>query len=140
MRVQVRLDRMEAAVSEFWGLFMSSPVIVALIGVIPAAATLWAKKPMENDKERGDRAKAREKKQLDRIAEVSEAMDKHINNSDIPLRKQINDKLDMVLTSVSSLNETTHSINIAIDGLSSRMESIEQRTRRLEENEGREHK
>ena len=126
--------------SDFWRLFMSSPVIVALIGIIPAAATLWAKKPMEDDKERDDKAKAREKKQLDRIAEVSEAMDRHINNSDIPLRKQINDKLDTVLTSVSSLNETTHSINIAIDGLSSRMESIEQRTRRLEENEEGEHK
>lgn len=126
--------------SDFWRLFMSSPVIVALIGIIPAAATLWAKKPMEDDKERDDKAKAREKKQLDRIAEVSEAMDRHINNSDIPLRKQINDKLDMVLTSVSSLNETTHSINIAIDGLSSRMESIEQRTRRLEENEEGEYK
>lgn len=126
--------------SDFWRLFMSSPVIVALIGIIPAAATLWAKKPMEDDKERDDKAKAREKKQLDRIAEVSEAMDRHINNSDIPMRKQINDKLDMVLTSVSSLNETTHSINIAIDGLSNRMESIEQRTRRLEENEEGEHK
>lgn len=126
--------------SDFWRLFMSSPVIVALIGIIPAAATIWAKKPMEDDKERGDKDKAREKEQLDRIAEVSEAMDKHINNSEIPLRKQINDKLDTVLTSVSSLNETTHSINLAIDGLSSRMESIEQRTRRLEENEEGEHK
>lgn len=126
--------------SDFWRLFMSSPVIVALIGIIPAAATIWAKKPMEDDKERGDKDKAREKKQLDRIAEVSEAMDKHINNSEIPLRKQINDKLDTVLTSVSSLNETTHSINIAIDGLSSRMESIEQRTKRLEENEEGKHK
>lgn len=126
--------------SDFWKLFMSSPVIVALIGIIPAAATLWAKKPMEDDKERGDKAKAREKKQLDRIAEVSEAMDKHINNSEIPLRKQINDKLDTVLTSVSTLNETTHSINLAIDGLSRRMESVEQRTRRLEENEEGERK
>lgn len=126
--------------SDFWKLFMSSPVIVALIGIIPAAATLWAKKPMEDDKERGDKAKAREKKQLDRIAEVSEAMDKHINNSEIPLRKQINDKLDTVLTSVSTLNETTHSINLAIDGLSKRMESVEQRTRRLEDNEEGKHK
>ena len=126
--------------SDFWRLFMSSPVIVALIGIIPAAATIWAKKPMEDDKERGDKDKAREKEQLDRIAEVSEAMDKHINNSEIPLRKQINDKLDTVLTSVSTLNETTHSINLAIDGLSSRMESIEQRTKRLEENEEGEHK
>lgn len=116
---------------------LNSPVIVAVVGVFSAIAANYAKKPKSDSlafKKSDDEAYREEStKKIDELVSINRNLDRHINNSQEPFRKQMNDKLDSISTSVESLLEASKSANNSIHMLDKRVSSIEERTNDIEE-------
>lgn len=115
-------------------LLMSSPVIVALITVGAAMLTNSSKRPLS---ERAEREKIRQEERDERSEEIyriNKNLDRHINNSEEPFRKQINEKLDGITMSVSALTESVRSINTTVSSLDDRVDRIEGEVNNIDRN------
>lgn len=126
--------------SEMLNIILSSPVLVAIVGVISAVLTSRAKNLLSEKEDKDiDRSDANTKK-IDDIHSISENLDRHINNSETPFRKQMNDKLDMITSSmnsnqlaISSILESSKSTNTAVKSISNRIDLLEEKVEHLEE-------
>lgn len=125
---------------ELLNVVLSSPVLVAVVGVASAVLTSRAQNYL-SDKEAKDidmyNANA---EKIDDIHSISKNLDRHINNSKEPFRKQMNDKLDLISTgmnsnqiAIESILENSKSMNTAIKSISSRIDLLEDKIECLEE-------
>ena len=125
---------------EMLNVILSSPVLVAVVGVMSAILTSKSKNFLSEKEEKEiDRTDANTKK-IDDIHSISENLDRHINNSETPFRKQMNDKLDLISSNISSnqlaissILESTKSINTSVKSISSRIDLLEDKVECLEE-------
>lgn len=114
-------------------LLMSSPVVVALITVGATFLTTRSKKPL-TDRDTAERKRQDDRdEKADEVYKISKNLDRHINNSDEPFRKQINDKLDAISVSISALTESIKSANMIISSLDDRIDSVESDVQILKE-------
>lgn len=111
---------------EMLNVFMQSPVLVAIVTAAGSAimAHVSPKRGTE-DRERRDSEREEDRGRISDIHRISLGLDRHINNNEIPFRQQMNEKLDMVNTTMSSLLETTKSTNMSISSLGSRIDVLE---------------
>ena len=107
-------------------IFMQSPVLVAIVTAAGSAimAHVSPKRGTE-DRERRDSEREEDRGRISDIHRISLGLDRHINNNEVPFRQQMNEKLDMVNTTMSSLLETTKSTNMSISSLGSRIDVLE---------------
>lgn len=126
--------------SETLNIILSSPVLVAIIGVISVVLSSRAKNFLSEKEDKDiDRSEANMKK-IDAIHSISENLDRHINNSEEPFRKQMNDKLDLIASgmnsnqlAISSILESSKSTNTAVKSISNRIDLLEEKVEHLEE-------
>lgn len=111
---------------EMLNIFMQSPVLVAIVTAAGSAimAHVSPKRGTE-DRARRDSEREEDRGRISDIHRISLGLDRHINNNEIPFRQQMNEKLDMVNTTMSSLLETTKSTNMSISSLGSRIDMLE---------------
>lgn len=111
---------------EMLNILMQSPVLVAIVTAAGSAimAHVSPKRGTE-DRERRDSEREEDRGRISDIHRISLGLDRHINNNEIPFRQQMNEKLDMVNTTMSSLLETTKSTNMSISSLGSRIDVLE---------------
>lgn len=111
---------------EMLNIFMQSPVLVAIVTAAGSAimAHVSPKRGTE-DRERRDSEREEDRGRISDIHRISLGLDRHINNNEVPFRQQMNEKLDMVNTTMSSLLETTKSTNMSISSLGSRIDMLE---------------
>lgn len=111
---------------EMLNILMQSPVLVAIVTAAGSAimAHVSPKRGTE-DRARRDSEREEDRGRISDIHRISLGLDRHINNNEIPFRQQMNEKLDMVNTTMSSLLETTKSTNMSISSLGSRIDVLE---------------
>lgn len=111
---------------EMLNIVMQSPVLVAIVTAAGSAimAHVSPKRGTE-DRERRDSEREEDRGRISDIHRISLGLDRHINNNEIPFRQQMDEKLDMVNTTMSSLLETTKSTNMSISSLGSRIDVLE---------------
>lgn len=117
-------------------LLMSSPVIVALITVGATILASNSKRPLSDRLEKDRRDQEARDARSEEIYRINKNLDRHINNSEEPFRKQMNEKLDGITLSVSALTESVRSINTNISSLDDRMDRIEGEMNRTDNTRG----
>lgn len=114
------------SIETFVNIAMQSPVLVAIVGSVAAVATAFGKKPItENEEAKMQKANDKQAK-IDRLLEINEHLNKHINNSSEPLRHELNKKLDTITDSVDLLSEATKGVNLNLSNLDRRITHIEE--------------
>ena len=106
-------------------IIMSSPLLIAIVGLAGTCISAFAKKPMTDEYKRRNTSKSEQQTKVDRILEINETLDRHINNNEIPFRQQMNDKLDYIGDTVTAITESTKSINLSVSSLALRVEKVE---------------
>lgn len=126
--------------SEMLNIILSSPVLVAIVGVISAVLTSRAKNFLSEKEEKDIDMHDANAEKIDAIHSISKNLDRHINNSEMPFRKQMNDKLDLIAASmnsnqlaISSILESSKSTNTAVKSISNRIDLLEEKVEHLEE-------
>lgn len=126
--------------SEMLNIILSSPVLVAIIGVISAVLASRAKNSLSDKEEKDIDMHDANAKKIEDIHSISKNLDRHINNSETPFRKQMNDKLDLIASgmnsnqlAISSILESSKSTNTAVKSISSRIDLLEEKVEHLEE-------
>lgn len=126
--------------SEMLNIVLSSPVLVAIIGVISAVLASRAKNSLSDKEEKDIDMHDANAKKIDDIHSISKNLDRHINNSEEPFRKQMNDKLDLIASSmnsnqlaISSILESSKGTNTAVKSISNRIDLLEEKVEHLEE-------
>jgi len=126
--------------SETLNIILSSPVLVAIIGVISAVLASRAKNSLSDKEAKDIDTHDANAEKIDDIHSISKNLDRHINNSEEPFRKQMNDKLDMIASSmssnqlaISSILESSKSTNTAVKSISNRIDLLEEKVEHLEE-------
>ena len=126
--------------SEMLNIILSSPVLVAIIGVISAVLSFRTKNFLSDKETKDIDMHDANAKKIDDIHSISKNLDRHINNSEEPFRKQMNDKLDLISTemnsnqlAISSILESSKSTNTAVKSISNRIDLLEEKVDRLEE-------
>lgn len=126
--------------SEMLNIILSSPVLVAIIGVISAVLASRAKNSMSDKEAKDIDMHDANAEKIDDIHSISKNLDRHINNSEEPFRKQMNDKLDLITSSmnsnrlaISSILESSKSTNTAVKSISNRIDLLEEKVEHLEE-------
>ena len=125
---------------ELLNIILSSPVLVAVIGVASAVLTSIAQNSLSDKEAKDIDIHDANAKKIDDIHSISKNLDRHINNSEEPFRKQMNDKLDLISTgmssnqlAISSILESSKSTNAAVKSISSRIDLLEEKVEHLEE-------
>lgn len=126
--------------SEMLNIVLSSPVLVAIIGVISAVLASRAKNSMSDKEAKDIDMHDANAEKIDDIHSISKSLDRHINNSETPFRKQMNDKLDLIASgmssnqlAISSILESSKSTNTAVKSISNRIDLLEEKVEHLEE-------
>lgn len=126
--------------SEMLNIILSSPVLVAIIGVISAVLASRAKNSLSDKEAKDIDMHDANAEKIDDIHSISKNLDRHINNSETPFRKQMNDKLDLIASgmnsnqlAISSILESSKSTNTAVKSISSRIDLLEEKVEHLEE-------
>lgn len=126
--------------SEMLNIILSSPVLVAIIGVISAVLASRAKNSMSDKEAKDIDMHDANAEKIDDIHSISKNLDRHINNSEEPFRKQMNDKLDLIASgmssnqlAISSILESSKSTNTAVKSISNRIDLLEEKVEHLEE-------
>lgn len=104
---------------------LQSPVIVAVVGVIATILTSISKKPKTDNVYKDDKAMKRNADRLDEMMQISKNLDRHINNNHMPMRTELNMKLDAISSSLEAVTETTKSSNISMQNISRRVDILE---------------
>lgn len=111
--------------NELLHLLLQSPVLVAAVGAIATLVTAFGHKP-KADEARADEDKQKAKdEKVDEILQINKTLDKHINNSSEPLRKELNTKLDTITISLEAIGESVRSQNMNMSSISKRIDSLE---------------
>ena len=126
--------------SEMLNIVLSSPVLVAIIGIISAVLTSRAKNFLSEKEAKDTDTHDANAEKIDDIHSISKNLDRHINNSEEPFRKQMNDKLDLITSgmnssqlAISSILESSKSTNTAVKSISYRIDLLEEKVEHLEE-------
>lgn len=126
--------------SEMLNIILSSPVLVAIIGVISAVLASRAKNSLSDKEAKDIDMHDANAEKIDDIHSISKNLDRHINNSEEPFRKQMNDKLDLIASgmssnqlAISSILESSKSTNTAVKSISNRIDLLEEKVEHLEE-------
>lgn len=126
--------------SEMLNIILSSPVLVAIIGVISAVLASRAKNSLSDKEAKDIDMHDTNAEKIDDIHSISKNLDRHINNSEEPFRKQMNDKLDLIASgmssnqlAISSILESSKSTNTAVKSISNRIDLLEEKVEHLEE-------
>ena len=126
--------------SEMLNIVLSSPVLVAIIGVISAVLASRAKNSLSDKEAKDIDMHDANAEKIDDIHSISKNLDRHINNSEEPFRKQMNDKLDLIASgmssnqlAISSILESSKSTNTAVKSISNRIDLLEEKVEHLEE-------
>lgn len=126
--------------SEMLNIILSSPVLVAIIGVISALLASRAKNSLSDKEAKDIDMHDANAEKIDDIHSISKNLDRHINNSEEPFRKQMNDKLDLIASgmssnqlAISSILESSKSTNTAVKSISNRIDLLEEKVEHLEE-------
>lgn len=126
--------------SEMLNIILSSPVLVAIIGVISAVLASRAKNSLSDKEAKDIDMHDANAEKINDIHSISKNLDRHINNSEEPFRKQMNDKLDLIASgmnsnqlAISSILESSKSTNTAVKSISSRIDLLEEKVEHLEE-------
>lgn len=126
--------------SEMLNIILSSPVLVAIVGVISAVLSSRAKNFLSEKEEKDIDMHDANAEKIDDIHSISKNLDRHINNSEMPFRKQMNDKLDLIAAgmnsnqlAISSILESSKSTNTAVKSISNRIDLLEEKVEHLEE-------
>lgn len=110
---------------ELLNILLQSPVIVAVVGMVATLVTAFGHKP-KADEAKADADKQRVKdEKVDEILQINKTLDKHINNSSEPLRKELNTKLDTITMSLDAIGESVKSQNISMSSISKRVDLLE---------------
>lgn len=110
---------------ELLNILLQSPVIVAVVGMVATLVTAFGNKPKADEaKADADKQKAKDEK-VDEILQINKTLDKHINNSSEPLRKELNTKLDTITMSLDAIGESVKSQNISMSSISKRVDLLE---------------
>lgn len=110
---------------ELLNILLQSPVIVAVVGMVATLVTAFGNKP-KADEAKADADKQRVKdEKVDEILQINKTLDKHINNSSEPLRKELNTKLDTITMSLDAIGESVKSQNISMSSISKRVDLLE---------------
>lgn len=125
---------------ELLNIVLSSPVLVAVVGVASAVLTSIAQNSLSDKEAKDIDMHDANAEKIDDIHSISKSLDRHINNSEEPFRKQMNDKLDLISTgmnsnqiAIESILENSKSTNTAIKSISSRIDLLEDKVECLEE-------
>lgn len=126
--------------TELLNIVLSSPVLVAVVGVVSAVLTSIAQNSLSDKEAKDIDMHDANAKKIDDIHSISKSLDRHINNSEEPFRKQMNDKLDLISIemnsnriAIESILENSKSTNTAIKSISSRIGLLEDKVECLEE-------
>lgn len=126
--------------SEMLNIILSSPVLVAIIGVISAVLASRAKNSLSDKEAKDIDVHDANAEKIEDIHSISKNLDRHINNSETPFRKQMNDKLDLIASgmnsnqlAISSILESSKSTNTAVKSISNRIDLLEEKVEHLEE-------
>lgn len=126
--------------SEMLNIILSSPVLVAIVGVISAVLSSRAKNFLSEKEEKDIDMHDANAEKIDDIHSISKNLDRHINNSEMPFREQMNDKLDLIAAgmnsnqlAISSILESSKSTNTAVKSISNRIDLLEEKVEYLEE-------
>ena len=126
--------------SEMLNIILSSPVLVAIIGVISAVLASRAKNSLSDKEAKDIDMHDANAEKIEDIHSISKNLDRHINNSEMPFRKQMNDKLDLIASgmnsnqlAISSILESSKSTNTAVKSISNRIDLLEEKVEHLEE-------
>ena len=125
---------------ELLNIVLSSPVLVAVVGVASAVLTSRAKNVLSDEEAKDIEMHDANAEKIEDIHSISKNLDRHINNSEMPFRKQMNDKLDLIAAgmnsnqlAISSILESSKSTNTAVKSISSRIDLLEDKVEHLEE-------
>lgn len=125
---------------EMLNIILSSPVLVAIVGVISAVLSSRAKNFLSEKEEKDIDMHDANAEKIDDIHSISKNLDRHINNSEMPFRKQMNDKLDLIAAgmnsnqlAISSILESSKSTNTAVKSINNRIDLLEEKVEHLEE-------
>lgn len=126
--------------SEMLNIVLSSPVLVAIVGVVSAVLTSRAKNSLSEKEAKDIDMHDANAEKIEDIHSISKNLDRHINNSEMPFRTQMNDKLDLITASmnsnqlaISSILESSKSTNTAVKSISNRIDLLEEKVEHLEE-------
>lgn len=126
--------------SEMLNIVLSSPVLVAIVGVISAVLTSRTKNFLSEKEAKDIDMHDANAEKIDDIHSISKNLDRHINNSEMPFRQQMNDKLDLIASgmssnqlAISSILESSKSTNTAVKSISNRIDLLEEKVEHLEE-------
>ena len=119
-------------------LLLNSPVIVGVLTLLSGVISIVSKKPVSKKKIDEEDRKQKYDDDHKELMSISRNLDRHINNSSVPFRAQINEKIDNLTTVVEASLEAQKSTNTSIKMIDGRVSTIEEKMGELERDRARE--
>ena len=119
-------------------LLLNSPVIVGVLTFLSGVISIVSKKPVSKKKIDEEDRKQKYDDDHKELLSISRNLDRHINNSSVPFRAQINEKIDNLTTMVEASLEAQKSTNTSIKMIDGRVSTIEEKVDELERDRARE--
>ena len=124
--------------NELMTLLLNSPVIVGVLTLLSGVISIVSKKPVSKKKIDEEDRKQKYDDDHKELMSISRNLDRHINNSSVPFRAQINEKIDNLTTVVEASLEAQKSTNTSIKMIDGRVSTIEEKMGELERDRARE--
>lgn len=124
--------------NELMTLLLNSPVIVGVLTFLSGVISIVSKKPVSKKKIDEEDRKQKYDDDHKELMSISRNLDRHINNSGVPFRAQINEKIDNLTTMVEASLEAQKSANTSIKMIDGRVSTIEEKMGELERDRARE--
>lgn len=124
--------------NELMTLLLNSPVIVGVLTFLSGVISIVSKKPVSKKKIDEEDRKQKYDDDHKELLSISRNLDRHINNSSVPFRAQINEKIDNLTTMVEASLEAQKSTNTSIKMIDGRVSTIEEKVGELEHDRARE--
>lgn len=124
--------------NELMTLLLNSPVIVGVLTLLSGVISIVSKKPVSKKKIDEEDKKQKYDDDHKELMSISRNLDRHINNSGVPFRAQINEKIDNLTTMVEASLEAQKSTNTSIKMIDGRVSTIEEKMGELERDRARE--
>ena len=119
-------------------LLLNSPVIVGVLTFLSGVISIVSRKPVSKKKIDEEDRKQKYDDDHKELLSISRNLDRHINNSSVPFRAQINEKIDNLTTMVEASLEAQKSANTSIKMIDGRVSTIEEKMGELERDRARE--
>lgn len=124
--------------NELMTLLLNSPVIVGVLTFLSGVISIVSRKPVSKKKIDEEDRKQKYDDDHKELMSISRNLDRHINNSGVPFRAQINEKIDNLTTMVEASLEAQKSANTSIKMIDGRVSTIEEKMGELERDRARE--